>query len=142
MAIPVLGDIIDMVGGLVSEVVVDKDKKREIQLELEKLKGEADERFHKELIAQTEINKQEAAHASIFVAGWRPFIGWTGGVGLAYSFVAAPFIEFVARANGYVGEMPMPDSSQLLALVTAMLGVGAMRSFDKVKGTAALPKGT
>lgn len=142
MAIPVLGDIIDMVGGLVSEVVVDKDKKREIQLELEKLKGEADERFHKELIAQTEINKQEAAHASIFVAGWRPFIGWTGGVGLAYSFVAAPFIEFVARANGYVGEMPLPDSSQLLALVTAMLGVGAMRSFDKVKGTAPLPKGT
>lgn len=142
MGVPVLGDIIDMVGELVSEVVVDKDKKREIELDLEKLKGEADERFHKELIAQTEINKQEAAHASIFVAGWRPFIGWTGGVGLAYSFVAAPFIEFVARANGYVGEMPMPDSSQLLALVTAMLGVGAMRSFDKVKGTAALPKGT
>lgn len=142
MAIPILGDIIDMVGGLVSEVVVDKDKKREILLEMEKLKGEADERFHKELIAQTEINKQEAAHASIFVAGWRPFIGWTSGVGLAYSFVLAPFIEFIARANGYVGEMPMPDASQLLALVTAMLGVGAMRSYDKQKGTAALPKGS
>jgi len=142
MGIPVLGDIIDMVGGLVSEVVVDKDKKREILLEMEKLKGEADERFHKELIAQTEINKQEAAHASIFVAGWRPFIGWTSGVGLAYSFVLAPFIEFIARANGYVGEMPMPDASQLLALVTAMLGVGAMRSYDKQKGTAALPKNT
>ena len=135
-------ELISPITGIVEELVVDKDKRNEIKLKIEELADKADERYHQELIAQTEVNKIEAAHASIFVAGWRPFIGWTGGVGLAYSFVLAPFIEFVARANGYTQEMPMPDAAHLLTLVTAMLGVGAMRSYDKTKGTAALPKNT
>jgi hypothetical protein len=132
----ILGDLIKPVTDIIGEVVVDKDKKKELEYKLQELVDKADERYHEELMAQTEINKVEAAHTSIFVAGWRPFIGWVGGVGLAYTFVLAPFIEFVARANGYVGDMPLPDSSQLMALVTAMLGVGAMRSFDKNAGTA------
>ena len=136
----ILGGLASPITDLISEVVVDKDKARELNVRLQELVDKADERYHEELIAQTEVNKIEAAHASIFVAGWRPFIGWTGGVGLAYSFVLAPFIEFVARANGYVQEMPMPDASQLMVLVTSMLGVGAMRSYDKNHGTAALPK--
>jgi len=136
----ILGGLIEPVTDIIGEVVVDKDKKREIELKLQEIIDRADARYHDELMGQIEINKVEATHASIFVAGWRPFIGWTGGVGLAYSFVLAPFIEFVARANGYIQEMPMPDSGQLLTLVTAMLGVGAMRSYDKSKGTSALPK--
>jgi hypothetical protein len=138
----ILKDLISPVTNIIEEVVVDKDKAREIKLEIEKLADKADERYHEELMGQIEVNKIEAQHASIFVAGWRPFIGWTSGVGLAYSFVLAPFIEFAARAAGYTQEMPMPDASQLLTLVLSMLGVGAMRSYDKAHGTAALPKGT
>jgi hypothetical protein len=137
----ILKQVLSPITDLVSEVIVDKDKRNEINLKIAELADKADERLHKELMAQAEINKVEAGHASIFVAGWRPFIGWTGGVGLAYSFVLAPFIEFIARANGYTGEMPVPDASQLMTLVTAMLGIGAMRSFDKMKHTAPLPKG-
>jgi hypothetical protein len=136
----ILKDLISPVTNIIEEVVVDKDKAREIKLEIEKLADKADERYHAELMGQIEVNKIEAAHASLFVAGWRPFIGWTGGVGLAYSFVLAPFIEFVAKTNGYTGEMPLPDMGQLMTLVLAMLGVGAMRSYDKAHGTAALPK--
>jgi hypothetical protein len=136
----ILGGLASPITDLISEVVVDKDKARELNVRLQELVDKADQRYHDELMAQTEVNKVEAAHASIFVAGWRPFIGWTGGVGLAYSFVLAPFIEFVARANGYIQEMPMPDAAQLMMLVTSMLGVGAMRSYDKQHGTAALPK--
>ena len=136
-----LKELISPITDLVGEIVVDKDKRNEINLKIAELADKADERLHQELIAQTEINRVEAQHASIFVAGWRPFIGWTSGVGIAYTFVLAPFIEFVARANGYVGEMPLPDTGQLMALVTAMLGVGAMRSYDKMKHTAPLPKG-
>lgn len=136
----ILGGLIEPVTDLIGEVIVDKDKKKEIELKLAEILDRADERYHSELMGQIEVNKVEAQHASIFVAGWRPFIGWTGGVGLAYSFVLAPFIEFVARANGYVQEMPMPDAGQLMVLVTSMLGVGAMRSYDKNHGTAALPK--
>lgn len=138
----ILGGLISPITDVVGKAVVDKDKVREIELELHKLVDQADARYHEELMGQMEINKTEAQHASIFVAGWRPFIGWTGGVGLAYSFVLAPFIEFIARANGYVQEMPMPDAGALMTLVTAMLGVGAMRSYDKKVGTSPLPKNT
>lgn len=138
----ILKGLISPVTDIISEVVVDKDKKKAFELELQKLLDKVDERYHEELMGQVEINKVEAAHASIFVAGWRPFIGWVGGVGLAYNFVLAPFVEFVARANGFVGTLPTPNSSELLTLVLSMLGVGAMRSFDKYKGTSPLPKNT
>lgn len=138
----ILGDLISPVKDILGEVIVDKDKRNELEFKLQELVDKADERYHEELMGQIEVNKVEAQHASIFVSGWRPFIGWTSGVGIAYTFVAAPFIEFVARVNGYAGEMPLPDAAQLMALVTAMLGVGAMRSYDKAKGTSALPKGT
>lgn len=138
----ILGGLTSPITDIISEVVVDKDKKKEIELKLQELVDKADERYHEELMGQIEVNKTEAQHASIFVAGWRPFIGWTSGVGIAYTFVLAPFIEFVARAVGYTQEMPLPDAAQLMTLVTAMLGVGAMRSYDKVKGTAPLPKNT
>lgn len=138
----ILGGLISPVTDIIGEVVVDKDKKKELEYKLQELVDKADERYHEELMGQIEVNKVEAQHASIFVAGWRPFIGWTSGVGIAYTFVAAPFIEFVARASGYTQDMPMPDAAQLMTLVTAMLGVGAMRSYDKAKGTSPLPKNT
>lgn len=131
----ILSEIASPITDLISEVVVDKDKKRELDFKLQELINQADQRYHEELMGQIEVNKTEAQHSSIFVAGWRPFIGWVGGVGLAYSFVLAPFIEFIARSNGYLQEMPMPDANTLLTLVLAMLGVGGMRSFDKFKGT-------
>lgn len=136
----ILGDLISPIKDILGEVIVDKDKKKELEFKLQELVDKADARYHDELMGQIEVNKVEAQHASIFVAGWRPFIGWTSGVGLAYSFVLAPFIEFVARASGYTQEMPVPDTASLMTLVVSMLGVGALRSFDKVKGTAALPK--
>lgn len=133
--IPIIGDIIDAVGGLISEVVVDKDKKRELEFKLEELKVQADERYHEELMGQIEVNKIEAQHSSIFVAGWRPFIGWTGGVGLAYTFVLSPFANQIANWLGYSGEMVQLDTATLMSLVLSILGVGAMRSFDKREGT-------
>lgn len=133
MKIPILGDVIGAVKDLVSEVVVDKDKRNELNVRLQELEDKADERIHEELIAQTEINKIEAAHSSIFVAGWRPFIGWTCGVGVAYIFVVSPFANQIAKWFGYAGEMVALDAASLMTLVTAMLGVGAMRSFDKYK---------
>lgn len=130
----ILGDAIKPITDIVSEVVVDKDKRDQINLQLQQLADKADERYHDEMMGQIDVNKTEAANASVFVAGWRPFIGWVGGVGLGYSFVLAPFIEFVARYRGYIGALPVPDSSQLMTLVLSMLGVGAMRTYEKVKG--------
>lgn len=134
MKIPIIGDIIDAVGGIVSEVVVDKDKKNELNMRLQELADKADERFHEELMGQIEVNKVEATHPSVFVAGWRPAVGWISAVGIGWQFVLAPFSETLARWAGWTGQMPVVDTESLMMLVLGMLGIGAQRSFDKMKG--------
>jgi uncharacterized membrane protein (DUF106 family) len=134
MGIPIIGDIIGAVKGLVSEVVVDKDKKNELLVRLKELEDKTDERFHQELMGQIEVNKVEAAHPSIFVAGWRPAVGWISAIGLGWQFVLSPFAETIARWSGWLGQMPAVDTESLMMLVLGMLGIGAQRSFEKFKG--------
>ena len=80
-------------------------------------------------MVQTEINKVEAQHRSPFVAGWRPFIGWVCGAGLGMSFIVNPFIQWITGRPG--PEMPL---DAMMTLVTALLGLGAMRTFEKMNG--------
>ncbi len=134
MAIPFIGDLISGVKDLVSEVIVDKDKRLEINYKLQELENKAQDRLHQELMAQAETNKVEAASDSLFVAGWRPFIGWVSGVGVGWTFVVSPIVEWVSRLNGYAGKMPELDTGQLMALVTAMLGIAGYRTFEKYNG--------
>lgn len=131
MALPIISDIIDAVGDIFSEVVVDEDKRNEINLELEKLRDAGDARLHAEMLAQAEINKVEAASGSVFVAGWRPFIGWTGGVALAWSYIIGPFLSFAF-------DQPLPELNvyELLVLVGGMLGFGGQRTFEKIRGVS------
>ncbi len=90
---------------------------------------------------QLAVNKAEAEHRSIFVAGWRPFIGWVGGCALAYKFIFYSLICWgwsVARAKGWIGvNVPVPpdvDASQLYPIILGLLGLGGMRSYEGVKG--------
>lgn len=126
MPIPILGDIIGAVKDLASEVIVDKDKKNEILLRVKELEAKADEYSHEEMMGQIEVNKVEAASSNIFVAGWRPAIGWVGASALAYSYILQPFI-------GLWMKVPALDLNGLYNIVIAMLGVGAMRTYEKVK---------
>ena len=88
------------------------------------------------MLAQTEINAAEAQHKSIFVAGWRPFIGWVCGVGIAWSMVVQPMAQWAMIAWGDGTELPTIDTSYLMELVTAMLGMSGLRTFEKMKGVA------
>ena len=81
-------------------------------------------------LVQAEINKIEAQHRSIFVAGWRPFIGWVCGVSLAYTYIGSPILDI------WVDTMPKLDSETLYNLVLALLGLGGLRSREKMKGRA------
>lgn len=90
--------------------------------------------------AQLEVNKAEASTGSLFIAGWRPFIGWVGGAALAWHFVIKNVLLAFA---GYLDEklvtaiLNMPNLDQnLWELITAMLGIGAMRSLEKIKGVS------
>lgn len=79
---------------------------------------------------QAEINKQEAMHRTIFVAGWRPFIGWVCGVALAYNFVLRDLLVW------WVGQDQVPPALQmehLMTVLVGMLGLGGMRTFEKLK---------
>ena len=88
------------------------------------------------MLAQTEINAVEAQHKSIFVAGWRPFIGWVCGVGIASSMVVQPMAQWAMIAWGDGTELPTIDTSYLMELVTAMLGMSGLRTFEKMRGVA------
>ncbi len=136
MGIPILGDIIDAVKDIVGEVVVDKDKKNEINYKLAELADKAEARVHEEVLAQIEVNKVEAASGSLFVAGWRPFVGWVGGAGLAYSAIVQPFASWIARLSGYTGDFPPIDNMLLLTVLGGLLGIGGMRTFEKVRGVS------
>ena len=83
---------------------------------------------------QLDVNAKEAGHRSIFVSGWRPFIGWCGGFALAFEFILSPGIEWYAKFAGLSLTAPEIQTGPLLAIVTSMLGVAGMRSFEKAKG--------
>lgn len=86
------------------------------------------------LIGQIEINKAEAQHSSIFVAGWRPWVGWVGGFAFAYVAILEPLMRFVAKVMfSYSGEFPEIDTTITMQVLFGLLGLGAFRSWDKEK---------
>tara|TARA_A100001388_G_scaffold153409_2_gene114064 strand:- start:10142 stop:10537 length:396 start_codon:yes stop_codon:yes gene_type:complete len=124
--------LIGPVTGLLDKFIEDKDQKAKLAHDLATMA----ERHAQELAkGQLEINKQEAAHRSLFVAGWRPFVGWTCGVALAYHFVVAPLVLFAAAWFGaQIPELPTFDMEALLTVLMGMLGLGGLRTFEKYKG--------
>lgn len=86
---------------------------------------------------QLEINKAEAQHGSIFVAGWRPGIGWICGVALGWNFIVQPIITWAAFATGYdLAGAPTLDTGELTTILLGMLGLGGLRTYEKRLGVA------
>jgi len=86
------------------------------------------------MIAQARINEQEAASDNIFVSGWRPFVGWVCGSALAWQFIGLPLSQFfIALFEIKMASLPVFDYAQLSPILLGMLGLGAMRSYEKVK---------
>ena len=83
---------------------------------------------------QIQVNVEEAKSTNWFVAGWRPGIGWVCGAGLAYASLIEPFARFIAKVwFGYTGEFPVISTDLTLQILMGMLGLGAMRSVEKIK---------
>lgn len=85
---------------------------------------------------QLEVNKVEAANSSLFVAGWRPFVGWTCGAAFAFKFIGGPMLVFVAGYFGHPITLPEMDFTDMSTILMGMLGIGALRTVEKVKGVA------
>lgn len=122
--------LLNGVFGLVDELFTTEEEKANARLKVLELHS-------KGALAQIAVNTEEAGHASKFVAGWRPFIGWTCGVSFAWVFVARPVIDTVAYYLGTdVSGLPDLDLSAMMPVLLGMLGLGAMRSFEKNAGVS------
>lgn len=117
-------NILNKVLPSILDKVPDAGEKQRLENEIKQLAIQAE---NEQLKAIHQTNKQEASHRSIFVAGWRPFIGWVCGFGLAYKFVVFPLLSPFL-------ELPSMDIQELSTIITGMLGLGVMRSFEKGKG--------
>jgi len=123
--------LIGPVTGLLDKFIEDKDQKNALAHEIATL---AEKQAHEAAMAQVQVNAAEAKHRSIFVAGWRPFVGWICAVALAYHFVLQPIIVFAAGAAGVFVELPEFDMDSLMTVLLGMLGLGGLRTYEKKAG--------
>jgi len=113
-------------------VIPDADEKNRLAHEIATM---AEKQAHEAAMAQVEVNKAEAQHKSIFVAGWRPMVGWTCAVALAYHFVLTPLILFGVGISGVeIPDLPAFDIDWLMTVLLGMLGLGGLRTYEKQKG--------
>lgn len=124
--------LIGPVTSLLDKFIEDKDQKAALAHDLATM---AENHAHELSKGQLEINKAEAAHRNIFVAGWRPFIGWTCGIALFWHFVGLPITVFaVSWFNVEIPTLPEFDMETLMTVLMGMLGLGTLRTYEKVKG--------
>ena len=111
-------------GNVLDEVITTKEERAKVDIEFNKL--------------QTEINKLESQNASVFVSGWRPFVGWVCATGLGFNYILRPIMNYVIILMNKPNIVPMEtlSMSEMLTLLTGMLGFGALRSYEKRKNKA------
>ena len=118
----IVNALIGPVSGLLDKFIEDKDQKNALAHEIATM---SERHAHEALKGQLEINKVEAAHKSLCVAGWRPAIGWVCMLGLLYNTI-------IANVLAIWSEVPEVDTTLLVPVMMGMLGLGAMRSYEKV----------
>jgi len=121
------GGLVDGVASAIDRFVETDEEEKAASLLVEKMRQEP----HK---WQTEINKIEAGHRSLFVAGWRPFIGWVCGFGLCWTFLLEPITGTIVAITDANIVLPVISAGPLVPLVLALLGLGGMRSWEKKEG--------
>lgn len=129
MGIPILDTILGVVKGPIDKLIPDKNQKQQFEHEItmELLKSG---------LGQMEVNKVEAAHRSIFVAGWRPAVGWVCALALLWHFMLFDVASWAQMAF-FPATPPLPQLSgtgELITVLLSMLGLGGLRSFEKYKG--------
>ena len=122
-------DAVTAIGDVFDRVFTSEEERAQADFVLERLR----QRPH---LLQAEINKIEAAHRSLFVAGWRPFIGWVCGFGFLWAFIGHPVFDWSVRLSGADVPAPQIASDHLMELVLALLGLGGLRTAEQMAGRA------
>jgi|TARA_R110000772_G_scaffold267035_2_gene390306 hypothetical protein len=126
-----LAQLIGPVTGLLDKFIEDKDKKNAIAHKIATMAQEHAQELSK---AQIEVNKKEAEHKSLFVAGWRPAVGWVCCLGMASNFLVIPMANFALALSNSAITIPLIALSEMMPVLLGMLGLGAMRTVEKAKG--------
>lgn len=122
-------DLLGIVGKVLDKIIPDPKAKADALLALQKLQQDGDLAV---IAGQVDINKVEAASTNLFIAGWRPFIGWICGIGLGYDFLLRPLLTWITALIGKGTAPPSLDTSTLVTLLIGMLGLGGMRTVEKL----------
>ena len=121
---------IEALGTVIDKVFTSDDEREQARAVLAKI-------AQKPHILQAEINKIEAAHRSVFVAGWRPFIGWVCGAALGYSFIARDLIAWGMSIHSPGTPLPPELAMEnLITVLVSLLGLGGLRTIEKLQGRA------
>ncbi|MGB3222527.1 MAG: 3TM-type holin [Desulforhopalus sp.] len=129
-----VGGIVSAGGNLLDDMFTSDEERASLKIQEQQIDADSSR-------DQTKVNLEEGKHRSLFVAGWRPFIGWVGGSSLAYNFLLHPFLVWawaVGQAMEWIPEgvtpPPVTDASQLYPIILGMLGLGTMRTVEGLKG--------
>jgi len=137
MAVDPISAVLDIGGKLIDRLWPDATQRDAAKLELLKMQqtGELAQLAAETELAkgQIEVNQAEAGSSSLFVAGWRPWIGWVCGVAFSYHFVVQPLLAFILAATDHPVTLPTFNMDALYTVLLGMLGLGSMRTFEKYK---------
>jgi hypothetical protein len=121
------GDTIKAVGNVIDDMHFSGEEKEKLKLQMKEIDAKLKEK-------QLDINKAEASHRSVFVSGWRPFLGWVSGSSIGYVYLFQPILDMILQMFQVQVDWVQLDLGQLMPLVLGMLGLGGLRSFEKAKG--------
>lgn len=124
-----IGGIVDGLAKGLDELFTSDEEREAAKLKLATL-------MQQPHMLQAVANIEGAKHRSVFVAGWRPAIGWVAALGLGYQFLVLPFAGLINAYLKLPAELPELQAEQLMTLVLSLLGLGGMRTFEKYKGAA------
>lgn len=131
-----LGTVFSGIGNLIQSIrsaitgKLDPEAQAELEAKLLDIQAQAQ-------LVQNQINLTEAANPNLFVSGWRPFVGWVCGVGLVYAYVGMPLLQWAAKAiNPAIPDPPVINTGEMIPLLLSLLGLGGLRTFEKVQGVA------
>lgn len=122
-----VGAVADLAGTVINKIWPDKSEQEKQQLAAAVMVVQG----------QLDINKAEAANPSVFVSGWRPFIGWVCGMCCAWNWIGLPITKAALVAFGHSLDVNPADLSEMMPLLLGMLGLGGLRTVEKIKGVAA-----
>ena len=134
MALDPVSALLDIGGKVLDRVFPDPAQQAAARLELLKLQQSGE---LTQIAGQMDINKAEAANPSVFVSGWRPAIGWICGAGFAVQFVIGPLAEWGSALANHPVKFPQMDTGTMMPLLLGMLGLGGLRTAEKLADKAA-----